>query len=541
MKNKFYLVLALIFICLNIGLGSWGLTESSEARYAEIGREMAISGDYLHPRLLGIQHFHKPPITYYLTALGYHLFGANEFGARFFLCVALVLQIFFVYKIALLLFRDEKVAFSAGIIYFCMPLALVAARNLTTDAYLTTFILWSLYYWLLRKKGRSVFFLYGFYLLLGIGFLTKGPVVLLPVLVFIICWKIFYKDPLKVTLHNLLGTLLFLAVSASWFVAVIIDIPALWDYFIKDQIVKRSLNAEKFHRQEPFWYYFVFAPLVGLPWLLFTLAGFVKNYKGIFKTRSVEGILSVSIGILMLIFSLFSSKLILYILPIFPFIALLGAKLLPRASARSLKVYRWVYMVLLFLLACGLIFLNFYDKFEIDLWWSLAILILVLGSAFWLYRSFRTLENMRVLALGFVFSIGLLFTYHLFAANNPTPINSIKEVTSFINKQKPDHKRVIVYDYLLPSAAFYLDEKIVTVNKKNFNTHREVRFEEGDAYKEDFIDLEQEGEAQRFTSLLKQKNNVLIKRKKAQVPEEFQPELQKFPNRKEIGKWEIYY
>lgn len=541
MKNKFYLVLALIFICLNIGLGSWGLTESSEARYAEIGREMAISGDYLHPRLLGIQHYHKPPVTYYITAIGYHLFGTNEFGARFFLCVALVLQIFFVYKIALLLFRDEKVAFSAGIIYFCLPLSLVAARNLTTDAYLTTFILWSLYYWLLRKKGRPVLFLYGFYLILGIGFLTKGPVVLLPVLVFIICWKIFYKDPLKVTLHNLLGTLLFLAVSASWFVAVIIDVPALWDYFIKDQIIKRSLHAEKFHRQEPFWYYFVFAPLVGLPWLLFTLAGFVRNYKGIFKTRSVEGILSVSIGVLLLIFSLFSSKLILYILPIFPFIALLGAKLLPKTSARSLKVYRWVYMALLFLLAGGLIFLNFYDKFDIDLWWSLAILILVLASATWLYRSFRTLENMRVLALGFVFTIGLLFTYHLFAANNPNPINSIKEVTSFIKEQKPDHNRVIVYDYLLPSAAFYLDEEIVTVNKKNFNTHREIRFEEGEAYKEDFIDLEQEGEAQRFRDLLEQKENVLIKRKKTQIPEEFQPELQKLPNRKEIGKWEIYY
>ena len=99
MKNRFYFILLVIFVVLNIGLGSWGLAETSEARYAEIGREMALSGDYLHPTLLGIQHYHKPPVTYYITAIGYKIFGINEFGARFFLSVSLILQMFFVFKI----------------------------------------------------------------------------------------------------------------------------------------------------------------------------------------------------------------------------------------------------------------------------------------------------------------------------------------------------------------------------------------------------------------------------------------------------------
>ncbi|MGA9324590.1 MAG: glycosyltransferase family 39 protein, partial [Salegentibacter sp.] len=148
MKNKFYLILLVIFVVLLAGSGSWGLTESSEARYAEIAREMVKTGDYLHPGLLGIHHYHKPPVTYQITALGYQIFGFNEFGARFFLAVALVLQIFFVFKIGLLLFKEEKVAFASALIYFTFPVALIAARNLTTDAFLTTFILWALFYWL---------------------------------------------------------------------------------------------------------------------------------------------------------------------------------------------------------------------------------------------------------------------------------------------------------------------------------------------------------------------------------------------------------
>jgi len=76
--------------------GTWGLTETSEARYAQISKEMFTSGDYLHPTLLGIQHYHKPPVTYYITSLGYSIFGANETGARFFLAIALLIQLLFI-------------------------------------------------------------------------------------------------------------------------------------------------------------------------------------------------------------------------------------------------------------------------------------------------------------------------------------------------------------------------------------------------------------------------------------------------------------
>ena len=57
-KSIGYLFILIVGLLLAIGIP--GFMESSEARYAAIGYEMFSSGDYLHPYLLGIYHFHKP-------------------------------------------------------------------------------------------------------------------------------------------------------------------------------------------------------------------------------------------------------------------------------------------------------------------------------------------------------------------------------------------------------------------------------------------------------------------------------------------------
>ncbi|MDP5043447.1 MAG: glycosyltransferase family 39 protein, partial [Leeuwenhoekiella sp.] len=215
MKKSFYLVLLFLFVVLNIGQGSWGLTESSEARYAEIGREMALSNDFLNPSLLGIGHYHKPPVTYAITALGYKIFGYTEYGARFFLSLALIFQLFLIYKIALIWFKDEKTAIASSLIYFSFPIVLIATRNLTTDAYLTTFIIFSVYLWLQFKITNRPGYLYLFYTILGLAFLTKGPVSFLPVALFILCYKIVNGEKPKFSIHTLPGLILLLLVSGS--------------------------------------------------------------------------------------------------------------------------------------------------------------------------------------------------------------------------------------------------------------------------------------------------------------------------------------
>ena len=63
-------------------LGRYGVLQQTEARYAEVAREMKASRDFLMPTLNGVPHVQKPPVTYWLTAGSMALFGENEIGAR---------------------------------------------------------------------------------------------------------------------------------------------------------------------------------------------------------------------------------------------------------------------------------------------------------------------------------------------------------------------------------------------------------------------------------------------------------------------------
>ena len=88
-------VMALAAFVLFFQLGTRGLSEPDEGRYAEVGREMVASGDWLVPRFNGIEHLSKPPVTYWLIAASLKAFGVNEWAARLPVAIAaLVLRAF---------------------------------------------------------------------------------------------------------------------------------------------------------------------------------------------------------------------------------------------------------------------------------------------------------------------------------------------------------------------------------------------------------------------------------------------------------------
>src|SRR5207245_634067 len=58
------------------------LTRPDEGRYAEIAREMAVSSDFVTPRLNDLKYFEKPPLQYWATAIAFVAFGEHNWAAR---------------------------------------------------------------------------------------------------------------------------------------------------------------------------------------------------------------------------------------------------------------------------------------------------------------------------------------------------------------------------------------------------------------------------------------------------------------------------
>ena len=541
-RNIFILLLLSTFALL-VTVGSYGVIETSDARYAEIAREMFVSQDWLHPNLLDVHHYHKPPITYQITALGYKLFGINTFGARFFLQISILLQIVLVYLLTLQFTQTKRTALWSATIYFTFPLVLIASRNLTTDSFLTLFVLLSIYAWVRYRKEGRFGWMYLFTIALGLGFLTKGPVVFLAPFIFALLYNRSEVSKRAWNLHHFLAWTLFFLIASSWFIYLALDNPAFLDYFIGKQTIDRFSN-NVFHRSEPFWYFIALAPLLGMPWLL-ALPWMVKksimpNIKTILTTKDIKVTLLLSVLIPLLFFSASTSKRVLYILPLYPLLAVSIALLLEKLPKQNIKnLLKGMTLYALFIFA----FLGLapWIDMKIDFPTYLTPLSLILiAITLWLtFKSTMEDKDKTVLitfmtAVYFLLSATALFSYSIKSFKIATP------VVNWLKKENLDKKEILVYNKRLPSLAFELNKSIISLYAGNRSLNREVQFEKESTYKRFLYNIQESKERERLKRTLNHKDSVLILYKQS-IPKEQRWLINHYTHTKEISKWKIYY
>ena len=535
--KKLVIFLILSAIVLYINVGSYGVVESSDARYAEIAREMVVSGDYLHPNLLDVHHYHKPPFTYWITALGYKIFGINSFGARFFLQLAVLLQILFVYLLSFQLFNNRKTALWAAIIYFSFPIVLMSSRNLTTDAFLAMFAVLSMYSWVKYRKSGDWRYFYLFTFSFAMGFLTKGPVIFIVPVPFIIAYNRTEKAKHGFSIHHILAWLLFVAVASSWYLMLVRENPAFLDYFLGRQTVDRfSKNA--FNRTEPFWYFIVLAPLVGLPWLLL-LPIFLKTNLEKFTNRSISMALTYGILIPLLFFSISSSKRVLYILPFYSLLAVLIAELIPVMKTRQSKTINNIifgYAIVIFSVFAGTQF--FEPDIKIPDLSVVAGVFMILISVL-IYSSKKLTYQSKIVFNTFVVSAFLVIAAGHVMNLNELKVNSPKPVTDFIIKKGLDDRNILVYNTRKPSIAFGLNKPIISLYDGSQDLARETQFEQDTLWKQYLIDLQKEEETEVLKDILKKPTVLIVY--KYPLPEKRHWLIDNYDNVKIMEKWSIYY
>ena len=137
--SRLWILLAVLAAGWFCNLGYRHLIKPDEGRYAEIPREMVVSGDWLTPHLNGYKYFEKPALQYWLTAAAFAAFGQNEWAARLWPGLSGFLGVLLVFWAGKRLFSPPAGLCGAAVAASC-ALYVVIGHVLTLDMALTFFM-----------------------------------------------------------------------------------------------------------------------------------------------------------------------------------------------------------------------------------------------------------------------------------------------------------------------------------------------------------------------------------------------------------------
>jgi len=348
------------------------LEHPDEGRYGEIAREMAVTGDWLTPRLNDLKYFEKPPLQYWFTAAAYKAFEIDEWTTRLAPAGGGFLAIIAVGVTAGALATPLTGALAALVMAsFVMTIAMSHFASL--DAFFAGWLTLALCAFLrAQQASRSAGSVRNYMLLtyaaLAAATLTKGPVALVIAGGSLVFYTLATRDrgPWK-RLHLVPGLALFFALTAPWFVLVSRHNPEFAEFFFIHEHVDRFLTTDH-NREGPLWY---FVPIFGfgvMPWLFVWGATYLRSWRD--STADANGFdwgrfCFVWAHFVFVFFSLSGSKLPSYILPEYAPVAMLLGRELVRMRDRELW---WLSLPQLALSAGFLLFVLFGYPSVINHW-----------------------------------------------------------------------------------------------------------------------------------------------------------------------------
>lgn len=322
--------LATLLLFVWVLLGAWirPLSLPDEGRYVGVAWEMVRSGDWLTPTLNGLPYFHKPPFFYWLTAISIKCFGTVDLAMRMasMLTAALV-----AFAGARLLVRWHSTRMArwyllvlATLPYFYLG-SQFANHDMSVAAFIGSAVVFAADAMLSSDQAqpwrRSMLLAWA---CVALGLLSKGLIgIVLPAGVMLL-WIVLQQRWAWLT--KLLwwpGIVLFALIAAPWFVLMQLKFPEFFDYFFIHQHFERFTETG-FNNMNPWWFYPAVIALLCLPWSLLLL-GQVKLRTQSATHAALRKLQWAWVVVVVGFFSLPASKLIGYVLPAIPAIAMLIA------------------------------------------------------------------------------------------------------------------------------------------------------------------------------------------------------------------------
>jgi len=316
------------------------LFHPDEGRYAEIPREMVASGDWVTPRLDAIKYFEKPPLQYWATAAAFELFGQHAWTVRLWPAFSGFLGVLLTAWLARRVFNTRVALMAAAVqagslLYIGLARLAVLDMSLSFSLQLAMTALVLLVHRSPPEKGR-----WHAPLLLGLGLalamLSKGLVgILIPCAVGGIYLSLYRDWGLPLRAQPWWSLLALALIAAPWFLLVSVRNPEFAHFFFIHEHFERFLTRVH-QRYEPDWFFVPVLLLGFLPWTGLLPRTFRDAWRASRNGDAASAMLLIWAVFIFVFFSVSQSKLIPYIVPLFPAMALLTGRTLSQLSAARL-------------------------------------------------------------------------------------------------------------------------------------------------------------------------------------------------------------
>lgn len=308
-------------------------------------------------------------------------------------------------------------------------------------------------------KGKTLF---AAYIFMGLAVLAKGPVgVIVPVMVALL--YLLVRRDLKAVpkLYPVIGLFLILLIASPWF---FLEGKAFGLEFFFRQNFQRFFHA--FDHRQPFYYYLVKLPVHFLPWTLILPATFAYWWKSGKEKNPGRTFLLIWFLSVFLFFSLSQSKRSLYIVPLYPALALLVGEFLDQVLRGEpfVRLSVWiksggaVLATLMILTGGGALYLA-QSRYH-DLWLPAAglTLLLVTGAGL-LFQGMRQPGGRAIITAFFVTAFGLeLLLAGIIYPELDVKSRSSKKLCSMVARKVGEHDLGCV-GFHPPSAVFYINRE----------------------------------------------------------------------------------
>ncbi len=338
------LLLVLAGLLFSINLGGYDVWPPDEPRFAEVAREMLLTGDWLAPHVNGQPYTEKPPLLFWGMALASLPGGmVTPLTARVPSVLSALLVVGLTWLTARRMFGHRVAFWSALALMTCLRFWW-QARTGQIDMLLTACVSVVLYHLWQWDEDRRTWRLPVIWLALAAGLLAKGP----PALVFPLLWMLVYHwgdRPARKRLHWAVGCLAAMGIALLWFIPARMAIAGeasnalgegVGGNLFRNTVGRLFLGVS--HLEMP-WYYLKNLPLDLFPWSLFlpwTLWWLWRN-RGASKMHWFLWCWTVPA---FLFFSASLGKRQIYLLPMYPALAIIIAASVLELADSARAVWR---------------------------------------------------------------------------------------------------------------------------------------------------------------------------------------------------------